>query len=170
MRPLSIEVENSTCDPFQSNSNVRVCTHIQAPTPFRSRSDSLLHMHSTRTQHTHSTRTLQHARFNTHAACPSFSTSCPSSAALHLPLEEAALGVGHHRQVAAVGGAEGGDAFGRPVGVVRVLRGGNVVVVHVPTEEKYTKNIISSREDDRRTFEEQNNANTSVSNKRSTKE
>jgi len=48
-----------------------------------------------------------------------------------LPREEAALRVGHHRQVAPVGAAEGRDAVGGPVGVEGVGLGGGAGVVDV---------------------------------------
>ncbi len=49
-----------------------------------------------------------------------------------LPPQEAALRVGHHRQVAAVGRAERGDAVGRAVGVGRVGGGDGPRRVRVP--------------------------------------
>mmetsp|Transcript_7001 Transcript_7001/g.16331 ORF Transcript_7001/g.16331 Transcript_7001/m.16331 type:complete len:681 (-) Transcript_7001:1870-3912(-) len=49
-----------------------------------------------------------------------------------LPAEEAALRVRHHREVAAVLGAESGDAVHRAVGVERVRLGDVQIVVDVP--------------------------------------
>mmetsp|Transcript_1373 Transcript_1373/g.3209 ORF Transcript_1373/g.3209 Transcript_1373/m.3209 type:complete len:403 (-) Transcript_1373:1225-2433(-) len=48
-----------------------------------------------------------------------------------LPRVDAALGVRHHGEVAAVGGAHGGDAVGGAVGAVRVGRSGRARGVHV---------------------------------------
>ena len=49
-----------------------------------------------------------------------------------LPHEEAALGVGHHGQVAAVGGAQRGDAIGRAIGVGGVLHRSGALGIAVP--------------------------------------